>query len=246
MKITTIFTLTILLTTSVIAQHSENYRIPLIGELAPSFSGQSTHGPIHFPDDFYGDWKILFSHPADFTPVCSTEIIELAEMQDEFKKLDTELIVMSTDGLNSHIEWVRSLQNIKLYNRESVTIKFPLVSDPNLEISKKYGMIHPSISSTKDIRGVFIINPENKICATFFYPASTGRNMEEIKRVLIALQLSNKRNVFTPANWQPGDDVLIPSPASFEEADKLAEKNNPDLYSLEWYIWFKKTNKTIE
>ena len=246
MKITTIFTLTILLTTSLIAQQSENYRIPLIGELAPSFSGQSTLGPIHFPDDFYGDWKILFSHPADFTPVCSTEIIELAEMQDEFKKLDTELIVMSTDGLNSHIEWVRSLQSIKLYNRESVTIKFPLVSDPNLEISKKYGMIHPSISSTKDIRGVFIINPENKICATFFYPASTGRNMEEIKRVLIALQISNKRNVFTPANWQPGDDVLIPSPASFEEADKLAEKNNPDLYSLEWYIWFKKTNKTIE
>jgi len=106
--------------------------------------------------------------------------------------------------------------------------------------------IDPSISSTKDIRGVFIINPENKICATFFYPASTGRNLEEIKRVLIALQTSNKRNVFTPANWQPGDDVLIPSPASLEEAEKLAEKNNPDIYSLEWYIWFKKTNKTIE
>lgn len=241
MKILTIFTITIFLMVSGIAQQSENYRIPLIGELAPSFSGQSTHGSIQFPEDFYGHWKILFSHPADFTPVCSTEIIELAEMQDEFKKLEADLVVISTDGLNSHIEWVRSLQSIKLYDRESITIEFPLVSDPDLEISKKYGMLHPAHSSTRDIRGVFIINPENKICATFFYPTTTGRNLEEIKRVLIALQTSDKRNVYTPANWQPGDDVLIPSPVSFEEAEKLAKKNNPDLYSLEWYIWFKKS-----
>lgn len=231
----------LLLSLTTLAQQTETYRIPLIGESAPKFTGQSTQGPIHFPDDYYGHWKILFSHPADFTPVCSTEIIELAEIQDDFGKLDTKIVVMSTDGLNSHIEWVRSLQSINLYDRESVTIGFPLVSDPDLEISKKYGMLHPEYSTTRDVRGVFIINPENKICATFFYPASTGRNMDEIKRVLIALQLSDKRDVLTPANWQPGDDVLIPSPASIEEAEKLASKDNPDLYSLEWYLWYKKS-----
>lgn len=241
MKTTTILACILLLTFTINAQDNETYRIPLIGENAPKFTGQSTQGTIHFPDDYYGHWKILFSHPADFTPVCSTEIIELAELQDDFDKLDTKLVVMSTDGLNSHIQWVRSLQGIQLYDRESVTIEFPLVSDPDLEISKKYGMLHPSYSTTKDVRGVFIISPEDKICATFFYPASTGRNMEEIKRVLIALQTSDKRNVLTPANWQPGDDVLIASPASMDEAEKLAAKDNPDLYSLEWYLWYKKS-----
>jgi peroxiredoxin (alkyl hydroperoxide reductase subunit C) len=241
MKIITLFTLTLLLSFSIHAQNTQMDRIPLIGESAPEFIGQSTQGPIHFPDDYFGHWKILFSHPADFTPVCSTEIMELAEIQDDFDKLDTKLVVMSTDGLNSHIEWVRSLQGIKRYDRESITIGFPLVSDPDLEISKKYGMLHPNYSTTRDVRGVFIIDPEDKICATFFYPASTGRNMEEIKRVLIALQTSSKRNVLTPANWQPGDDVLIASPESIEEAEKLAAKENPDLYSLEWYLWYKKS-----
>ena len=230
-----------MLSISIAAQPPESSRIPLIGEKAPEFTGQSTKGAIHFPDDYFGHWKILFSHPADFTPVCSTEILELAELQDDFEKLGTKIVVMSTDGLNSHIEWVRSLQKIKLYDREMVTIEFPLVSDPDLEISKKYGMLHPNYSTTRDVRGVFIIDPEDKICATFFYPASTGRNMDEIKRVLIALQTSNKRNVFTPANWQPGEDVLIPSPLSIEEAEKLAAKNDPNLYSLEWYLWFKKS-----
>ena len=241
MKITALFTLAWLVSVPIFAQSTDSNRIPLIGEKAPEFSGQSTMGAIHFPTDYYGHWKILFSHPANFTPVCSTEILELAELQDDFKKLDTKIVVMSTDGLNSHIEWVRSLQNIRLYDRESVTIEFPLVSDPDLDISKKYGMLHPNYSTTRDVRGVFIIDPEDKICATFFYPASTGRNMEEIKRVLIALQTSAKRNVYTPANWQPGGDVLIPGPTSIEEAEKLASKNDPDLYSLEWYLWFKKT-----
>ena len=241
MKITTLLACTLLLAITTIAQKTDTYRIPLIGESAPTFTGQSTEGAIHFPDDYYGHWKILFSHPADFTPVCNTEILELAGLQDDFDKLDTKLVVMSTDRLSSHIQWVRSLQNIKLYDRESVTIEFPLVSDPDLEISKKYGMLHPTYSTTRDVRGVFIIDPEDKIGAIFFYPASIGRNMDEIKRVLVALQTTAKRNVFTPANWQPGGDVLIPSPASVEEAEKLASKEDPDIYSLEWYLWFKKS-----
>ncbi|MCB2208259.1 MAG: peroxiredoxin [Bacteroidetes bacterium] len=241
MKLTLLLACTILLTCSLHTQESETYRIPLIGEKAPSFTGQSTKGTIHFPDDYFGQWKILFSHPADFTPVCSTEILELAELQDDFSELNVKLVVMSTDGLNSHIEWVRSLQGIRLHGREAITIEFPLVSDTDLEISKKYGMLHPGYSTTKDVRGVFIIDPEDKICATFFYPVSTGRNIEEIKRVLMALQTSAKRDVLTPANWQPGDDVLIDSPVSVEAAEKLAAKENPDLYSLEWYLWFKKS-----
>jgi len=222
------------------AQDSEEIRIPLIGETTPSFTAESTKGTIDFPDDYYGKWKILFSHPADFTPVCSTEILELAAAQDDFKKLNTQLVVMSTDSKNSHIEWVKSLEEIEYKGREPVEIDFPLVSDPGLEISKSYGMIHPKSSNTRDVRGVFIIDPDDKIRAIFFYPTTTGRNIDEIKRTLVALQLTDKRNIFTPANWQAGQDVLLPSPASKDAATMLSEDRDPNLYSLAWYLWFRK------
>ena len=223
------------------AQAPKEDRMPMLGDSAPSFTAETTEGTITFPSDYFGKWKIMFSHPADFTPVCSTEILELSEMQEEFKKLNTQLLVLSTDGLNSHIEWVRSLEKIQAEDGRKVGINFPIVPDVGLEISKKYGMIHPRMSSTKTVRGVFLINPENKICAIFFYPASTGRNLEEIKRTLLALQESDKHNVLTPANWYPGDDCLINSPASREEAEKLAKKNDPNLYSKDWYLWYKKS-----
>lgn len=229
-----------LLSLMVSAQAPDKGRIPMIGELAPSFTAESTQGNITFPSDYLGKWKIMFSHPADFTPVCSTEILDLAEMQDEFKKLNAQLLVLSTDGLNSHLEWVRSLENIQDKDGVEVGIDFPLVPDVGLKISNKYGMIHPMMSSTQTIRGVFIINPENKISAIFFYPVTTGRNLEEIKRTLIALQESDKYEVLTPANWYPGDDYLIASPGSKEEAEKMAKKNNPNLYSKEWYLWYKR------
>lgn len=231
----------IMLSVIVKAQAPDENRIPMLGETAPSFEARTTQGNINFPTDYFGKWKILFSHPADFTPVCSTEILDLAEMQDEFKKLNTQLLVLSTDGLNSHIEWIYSLEKIQAEEGTSVGINFPFVPDVGLEISKKYGMIHPRMSSTKTVRGVFIINPENKICAIFFYPITTGRNLQEIKRSLLALQESDRNNVLTPANWNPGDDYLIPSPASREEADKLARKNDSNLYSKEWYLWYKKS-----
>jgi len=242
MRILVIFAFISFFSISIFAQENELYRTPMIGETAPNFSAQSTQGVINFPDDYFGKWKILFSHPADFTPVCSTEIMGLAEISDEFGKRNTQIVVMSTDGIGSHISWVKSLENIQIQNRESIKVDFPIVSDPELKVSKMYGMIHPANITTQDIRGVFIIDSENKIRASIFYPSTTGRNLNEILRVLDALQLSDKKNVFTPVNWKKGDDVLIPSPASVEESKKLEQKKDPSLYSLDWYLWFKKSN----
>jgi peroxiredoxin 2/4 len=241
MKKTICFTILFLVSyTQMWSQETKDTRIPLIGEMAPEFTAESTMGKLHFPDDYYMKWKILFSHPADFTSVCSSEILELAAMQDEFNKLNTKIVVISTDGLNSHMEWVRSMETVNYKGRDPLKIKFPLVSDRNLEISKKYGMIHSYTSSTRDVRGVFIIDPSDKICAIFFYPFDVGRNMEEIKRALIALQLAEEKKVLIPANWMPGQDVMIPAPKTTSEAESLAKKNDPDLYSITWYMWFKK------
>lgn len=222
------------------AQKPEEIRIPLLGEQASSFEANSTMGKIKFPDDYFTRWKIIMSHPADFTPVCTTEILELIELQEEFDKLNTSLMVISTDGINSHIEWVKSMESINYKGKQTKKINFPLISDVGLELSKKYGMLHPNSSETKDIRGVFIIDPDNKIQAMFFYPATVGRNLDEIKRTLIALQTHDRHNVLTPANWKPGDEVLIPSPATAREAEKLRSKNDPTLRELMWYLWFKK------
>jgi peroxiredoxin (alkyl hydroperoxide reductase subunit C) len=219
---------------------NENLRIPLIGESAPSFEATSTHGQLNFPDDYFGKWKILFSHPANFTPVCTSEIIELANSQKDFKKLNTQVIVISVDGINSHLQWVQSIESLVYNGKQCNKIEFPLISDGDLNVSKKYGMLHPYSNTTKDVRGVFIIDPEDKIRALLYYPSSTGRNIEEIKRTLIALQLYERKNVFTPANWKVGNDVLIPSPKSIEEANKLKEKNSPNLNEIAWYMWLKK------
>jgi peroxiredoxin (alkyl hydroperoxide reductase subunit C) len=224
----------------VLAQDVTNLRIPLIGETAPKFTAESTHGTITFPDNNNSRWTILFSHPADFTAVCSTEILEIAAMQEDFDKLNTRLMVISTDAVSSHIEWVKSLETIRYKNREPVKIKFPLISDKSLEISKKYGMIHSYSSTTKDVRGVFIISPEDKIDGIFFYPMNVGRNLDEIKRTLIAMQTAEKNNVLIPANWNPGDDVMLPSPKTSADADKTSKSNSPGLYSVTWYMWFRK------
>jgi len=223
-----------------LSQDSKDIRIPLIGESAPKFTAESTMGTINFPDDYFAKWKILFSHPADFTAVCSSEILELALLQDDFKDLNTQLVVVSTDAVSSHIEWVKSLEALKYKGREPVKINFPLVSDKSMEVSKKYGMLHSYSSTTKDVRGVFIIDPEDNVKAVFFYPLEIGRNLEEIKRTLIALQTAEKNTVLIPANWEPGQDVMLHSPKTSAEADKLLLKDTPGVYSINWYMWFKK------
>ena len=222
------------------SQENKQTRIPLLGEFAPKFTAESTKGKITFPDDYVMKWKILFSHPADFTPVCSSEILELALMQEDFEKLDTKIIVLSTDGIESHIAWVKSLESVKYKGKTTPKINFPLVSDKNQAVSKMYGMIHSYTSVTRDVRGVFIIDPNDRVRAIFFYPSDVGRNIEEIKRTLIALQTTEKMNVLTPANWTPGQDYVLHAPKSKADADKLSQKHDSDLYSLDWYLWFKK------
>lgn len=211
-----------------------------IGQHAPGFKAQATTGNINFPDDYFTKWKILFSHPADFTPVCTTEIMALSEKQETFKKLNTALLVISTDGLNSHIEWVKSIESISFAGKESVKIGFPLISDVNMEISKKYNLLRKDTILTKDMRAVVFIDPDNKIRAILNYPQNIGRNIDEIERVLIALQTADDNEVLTPANWKPGGDVLLPSPKTMEESASLKAKNKAGYYNLNWYLWFKK------
>lgn len=221
-------------------QEKEQQIGPLTYGLAPSFKAASTMGEITFPENYFGKWKIIFSHPADFTPVCTSEIMALVEAQDEFKDLNTSILVLSTDGLNSHIEWVKSIEGILSSGGGKKKIEFPLITDSDLKISKAYGILHTDYSPTRDVRGVFFIDPENKIRAFFKYPSSVGRNIAEIKRTLIALQTEDKYNVLIPGNWNPGDEVLLKSPATAQEADKIQAKNNPDLRQAAWYLWYKK------
>ena len=160
----------------------------MIGEEAPSFHAESTVGTLTFPNDYGKHWKILFSHPRDFTPVCSSEILQLARMEDEFTKLGTNLVVISTDFIQSHYQWKKDLEAIKTGKFEPVKIQFPLVADDHFVIAREYGMMHKSVSTTQTVRGVFFINPANKIAAVVFYPMNVGRNLEDIKSTLLALQ----------------------------------------------------------
>ncbi|MEI6696495.1 MAG: peroxiredoxin [Bacteroidota bacterium] len=239
-KIILLFVLAISYILVVDAQVSNNLQTIYLGQYAPAFKAIATTGPINFPDDFFSKWKILFSHPADFTPVCTTEIMALAEKQEEFRKLNTALVVISTDGLNSHIEWVKSIESISIERKKTIKINFPLVSDVSMEISKKYNLLRKDTILTKDMRAVIFIDPDNKIRAILNYPQNIGRNIDEVERILIALQTADNHEILTPANWKPGGDVLLPSPKTMEESENLKAKHKSDLYNFEWYLWFKK------
>jgi peroxiredoxin 2/4 len=217
-------------------------RIPLIGETAPSFTAESTNGQITFPDDFGSNWKILFSHPADFTPVCSSEILELAQMQKDLNELGVKIAVLSTDTIHKHYSWKKSLETLRYKDRDPVKIKFPLIDDNSCYASKEYGMLHSPVSTVRDVRGVFIIDPRNKVRAIYFYPNEIGRDMNEIKRTVLALQTADKEKVLTPANWEPGDDVLIPYVKSASEAEDMGTAKDPDRYKISWYMLFKRLN----
>jgi len=172
--------------------------------------------------------------------VCTSEILELAASQKEFEKLGAHLVVVSVDNLENHVNWEKNMESIHYKDRDPVKIDFPLVSDANLAISKEYGMIHPNSSTTKDVRGVFIVDPKNKIRAIFFYPMNIGRNLGEIERTLVALQTADKQQVLIPANWQPGGDVLIPYLKSTTENEQGNLKDDPDYYQVTWYMRFKR------
>jgi len=223
------------------SQNTES-RIPLIGEEAPAFIAQSTKGTLHFPGDFGKDWKILFSHPADFTPVCTSEIMELALMQQDFTKLGVRIAVLSADDLDMHESWVKSMEGMLGKNNSPVEVEFPLIDDSRMEISRKYGMVSTSDHAWKTIRGVFIIDPENKVQAIFYYPKNIGRNLEEIRRTIIALQTSAKYTVLTPVNWKEGDEVLLPYPYPYNYQDSL-QSNSLGYHDISWYMLFKKLDK---
>lgn len=222
------------------AQDINRQCIPLIGDKAPTFTAASTEGTITFPDDFGKNWKILFSHPADYTSVCSSEIIELATVQQDFESLGVKLAVISTDALDKHFSWKKSLETVRYLGRDPVKINFPIIADENKVIAGTYGMLQPESQFLKNVRGVFIINPADRIEAVFFYPNHVGRDIGEIKRTVIALQTTFANDVLTPANWKPGDDVMVPYLHSIDEATVKSDDHDPGIYAVTWYMLFKK------
>ncbi len=222
------------------AQKSE---IPLIGSKAPSFTAESTNGEITFPDDYGKKWKILFSHPQDFTPVCSSELSELAYMQKDFAKLGVQLAVISTDNVAKHRSWKTWLEGLDYKGYGPQKIDFPIIEDQSHLASKLYGMLHEPTSTTKDIRGVFIIDPNNIVRAINFYPMQIGRNMEEIERLVVALQTADKEMVYTPANWKFGDDVLMPHFPYTNGELAVKPELRDEYYNVGGYMWFKKLSK---
>jgi len=227
--------------TDLAASKTEESRVPLIGEDAPAFEAETTQGKIVFPDDYKGKWVILFSHPADFTPVCTTEFMTFAKIQPELRALNCELIGLSIDSTYSHIAWLRTIkEKIKYKDMENMEITYPVISDIKMEVARKYGMVQPSADDTKAVRAVFFIDPNAKIRALVYYPLSNGRNFDEIKRLLIAMQTSDAEQCATPADWRPGDDVIVPPPGSCGLAKERVEKAGGEYYCLDWFMCFRK------
>jgi len=186
-----------------------------LGDEAPDFTAESTEGEIHFYDYLGDSWGVLFSHPADFTPVCTTELGRVASLKSEFDKRNTKVVGLSVDGLSDHEKWSQDIQDVT-----GSKLNFPLVADKDREVADKYGMIHPNASDTMTVRSVFVIGPDKKVKLTLTYPAATGRDFSEILRVIDSLQLTAKHKVATPADWKQGEHVIITTAVSDEEAQE--------------------------
>ena len=209
--------------------------MPRIGDKAPSFKAVTTQGEINFPQDYSGKWVILFSHPADFTPVCTSEFMTFASQEEKFAKANCKLVGLSVDGLYSHIAWLRTIkEKIQYKGMKDVEVNFPLIEDITMEVAKKYGMMMPGESSTKAVRAVFYVDPKGIIRAIIYYPLSLGRNFEELYRALIAMQTADAFTIATPADWVPGDDVIVPPAGSCGVAkERMESKEN-----IKCYDWF--------
>jgi peroxiredoxin (alkyl hydroperoxide reductase subunit C) len=209
----------------------EAVSFPVIGEQAPDFEADTTQGPITL-SSLRGKWVVLFSHPADFTPVCTTEFLAFAGIHDELRALNVQLIGLSVDSVSSHLAWVRNIRE-----KMGVEIPFPIIADLSMKVARRYGMIHPGQSSTAAVRCVFFIDDKGILRAMIYYPLQNGRYMPEILRLVKALQTTDKYRVSTPANWQPGDKVVVPAPKTTADLEKrLAE----GLDCREWYLCFRK------
>lgn len=213
------------------------YAMPRIGDAAPEFTAITTQGDITFPSDYAGNWVIFFSHPADFTPVCTTEFMTFASMEDEFAALNTKLVGLSVDGLYSHIAWLRTIKDRMEFNgMKDVEVNFPLIEDITMEVSSKYGMIMPGEASTKAVRAVFVIDPQGIIRTIIYYPLSMGRNFDELKRVIIALQTADALSVATPADWRPGDKVIVPTAGSCGVAKERMDGQVEGVECVDWFF----------
>jgi peroxiredoxin (alkyl hydroperoxide reductase subunit C) len=205
-------------------------RMPRINEPAPDFEAKSTHGIIHLSDyTTKGKWVMLFSHPADFTPVCTTEFVEFARRNADFEKHNVQLIGNSIDSVYSHIAWVRNIEE-----KVGVRIPFPVIADLDQRVARAYGMVHEAVSDTATVRAVFVIDPKNVIRAILYYPMSLGRNVDELVRIFEALQTADANACATPANWRPGDKVVVPPPPT--QADAEARVKTPGLETTDWYL----------
>jgi len=202
--------------------------MPRINEPAPAFEAETTHG-IKRLSDYRGKWLVLFSHPADFTPVCTTEFMAFAKAHEEFQSLNTELLGLSIDSSYSHVAWVRNIKE-----KFGVEIPFPIIADLKMEVARAYGMIHPGAGDTSAVRATFIIDPDGVLRAMVYYPMSNGRSIPEFVRLVKALQTSDANEVATPEGWQPGDKVIVPPPASVKEAEARAA--NDDFECVDWYF----------
>ncbi len=227
----------------ILQEQEKMVSMPRIGDKAPEFKAVTTQGNINFPSDYAGEWVILFSHPADFTPVCTSEFITFAHLEEKFAKANCKLVGLSIDGLYSHIAWLRTIKDkIEFNGMKNIEVKFPLIEDITMEVAKKYGMIQPGESKTQAVRAVFFIDPNGMIRAIIYYPLSLGRNFDEIYRALVAMQASDKFSIATPADWNPGDDVII-SPAGSCGVAEERMTNSDGLECEDWFFCTKKLGK---
>jgi len=207
-------------------------RIPRILETAPEFEANSTHGVIRLSEyTAQGKWVLLFSHPSDFTPVCSTEFIEFAKHQEQFDRMNVQLIGVSIDSIYSHIAWVRDLESMA-----GVQIKFPVVADIDQKVSQAYGLVHEVASETATVRAVFAIDPKGVVRALMYYPVQLGRNVDELVRMFQGLQTVDANGVSCPANWSPGKQVIVPAPATLADAAKRTNGGGAGLNVSTWYL----------
>lgn len=202
--------------------------MPRLNEPAPAFDAPTTHGRKTL-EDYRGKWLVLFSHPADFTPVCTTEFMAFAQRHADFQAIDCDLLGLSIDSHYSHVAWVRNIKE-----KFDVEIGFPIIADLSMQVAKAYGMIQPGASDTSAVRATFVIDPEGVLRAMLYYPMSNGRSIDEILRLVKAMQTSDANKVATPENWQPGDKVIVPPPASVAEANARVAAGEHEC--VDWYF----------
>lgn len=202
--------------------------MPRIGDMAPDFKALTSVGELQFSEYNKGSWVIFFSHPADFTPVCTTELTEFARREEEFRKMNTKLLGLSIDSIHSHIAWINNVKK-----NLGVTMRFPLIADIDMSVSKRYGMLQPGESETAAVRAVFFIDPNGKIRLIMYYPLNVGRNMEEVVRVLQALQAADQHKIACPLNWKPGEKVIVPPPKTVAA---MEEREKSDFEMVDFYL----------